>query len=90
MKERDESQRRYGVTKHPEHLRKYKSLRNTINNRLRNEKFNWQKQKLEHCNNDSGKLWKNKVGLNGHLQVPLPNFSMMAKLKLNQASYATL
>ena len=40
----------------------FKVLRNKVTKNLREDKLNWQKKKLENCNNDSGKLWKNILG----------------------------
>ena len=62
MQERNISQRIASETKKPEDWLKYKILRNKVNNRLKREKVNWQKNKLENCDNDSGKLWKNVLG----------------------------
>ena len=62
MKERNNYQRIASETKKPEDWLKYKLLRNKINNRLKSEKINWQKYKLENCDNDSAKLWKNVLG----------------------------
>ena len=40
-----------------------KTLKNyKVTRSLRNDKYKWQKNKLETCNNDSGKLWKNIRG----------------------------
>ena len=62
MKQRDETQRLASETQKQDDWRRYKSLRNTVNNRLKNEKSSWQKNKLETCQNDPGKLWKNILG----------------------------
>ena len=39
-----------------EHLEKFKKLRNEVTKRLRNDNLIWQKQKLESCGTNSGKL----------------------------------
>ena len=43
-------------------IERFRKLRNEVTKNLRNEKLRWQKQKLETCGNDSGKLWKNMLG----------------------------
>ena len=40
-----------------EYQRSTNSLRNRVTNRLTNYKFNWQRQKLENCSNEPGKLY---------------------------------
>ena len=62
MAERNNAQKIASITQTPEDWKKFKSLRNQVNNRLKNEKYCWKKNKLENCNNDSGKLWKNIMG----------------------------
>ena len=58
MKERDEAQKLASISKKPEDWRKYKSIRNSVNNRLKTEKKNWQTQKLSECCDDNSKTWK--------------------------------
>ena len=41
---------------------KYKLLRNRVTNRLKVEKRNWEKQKLDQVDNNSGKLWSTVKG----------------------------
>ena len=41
----------------------YRALRNAVTKRLKTEKKNWQKVKLEQYDNDTGKLWSNVKGL---------------------------
>ena len=43
-------------------MHNFKTLRNKVTNSLKSDKINWQKQKLNTCNNDPGKLWKNILG----------------------------
>ena len=62
MTERNSAQQYASVTKLPEDWNKYKGLRNTVNNRLKNEKDKWKRDKLDNCDNNSGKLWKNIIG----------------------------
>ena len=37
-------------------------MRNKVTNRLRNDKLKWKQQKLNSCNDDPAKLWKNILG----------------------------
>ena len=62
IQERNRAQELLSENKTNENLEKFKSLRNKVTNRLKNDKTQWQKQKLEKCNNDPGKLWKNILG----------------------------
>ena len=49
MKERDAMQKKASETNNREDWQQFKSLRNTVNNRLKFEEKNWQKTKLEQC-----------------------------------------
>ena len=40
----------------------FRKLRNNVTKKLRKDKIKWQRKKLENCNNDPGKLWKNILG----------------------------
>ena len=62
MTERNSAQQYASVIKLPEDWKKYKDLRNTVNNTLKNEKDKWKREKLDNCDNNSGKLWKNIIG----------------------------
>ena len=62
IRERNQAQEILSENKNQENYDKFKKLRNEVTKSLRNDKFRWQKQKLENCNNDSGKLWKNILG----------------------------
>ena len=62
IKERNQAQEILSENKNQENYDKFKKLRNEVTKSLRNDKFRLQKQKLENCNNDSGKLWKNILG----------------------------
>ena len=62
IKERNKAQEMLSENKNPETRSKFKELRNKVTLNLRNDKIRWQKKKLECCNNDSGKLWKNILG----------------------------
>ena len=46
-------------TRHPDDYRYYKSLRNQVISRMRQEKKAWVKQKLSSTRNDPSRLWKN-------------------------------
>ena len=59
---RNRAQDHVSENKTEENINKFKRLRNKVTNSLKNDKIKWQKQKLEKCNNDSGKLWKNILG----------------------------
>ena len=60
--ERNKAQEDLSENKNDDNFRKYKTLRNKVTNSLRNDKYKWQKQKLDNCSNDPGKLWKNVLG----------------------------
>ena len=62
MKERDYAQLRASESKENDDISDYKNLRNRVNNRLKKEKKNWKKEKLNECGKDSGKIWKNILG----------------------------
>ena len=59
MTERDRLHKTASETQKPEDWRKFKDLRNKINNRLKSEEKDWQRKKLNDCEDDSKKLWKN-------------------------------
>ena len=59
MKERDELQKKASESKDKDDWRKYKKLRNNVNNRLKYEECRGQKIKLDECGNNSAKIWKN-------------------------------
>ena len=60
--ERNKAQNLVSENKNDENYKKYKSLRNKVTNSLKNDKYHWQKRKLESCSNDPGQLWKNVLG----------------------------
>ena len=62
MKGRDYAQLRASESKDNDDFNDYKNLRNRVNNRLKKEKKNWKKDKLNECGKDSGKIWKNILG----------------------------
>jgi hypothetical protein len=62
MKERDRAQMWAASSENREDWATYRALRNNVTKRLKTEKKNCQKRKLEDCNNDSGKLWANVKG----------------------------
>ena len=59
---RNKAQKVLSENKTDENYSNYKTLRNKVTSSLRQDKTKWQKQKLESCNNDPGKLWKNILG----------------------------
>ena len=64
MKNRDLAQQTATQSGRPEDWQVYKQLRNTVTAQLKKDKLEWQKSKLESCEDadDSGKLWKNILG----------------------------
>ena len=60
--ERNQAQKLLSENKTNENFSNYKTLRNKVTSSLKNDKNQWQKKKLESCNNYSGKLWKNILG----------------------------
>ena len=62
IKQRNNAQQAFSENKSRDNHENFKKLRNKVTRSLRNDKYKWQKNKLETCNNDSGKLWKNIRG----------------------------
>ena len=60
--ERNEAQKIVSESKTDENFEKYKTLRNKVTKNIKNDKLQWQRKKLDACNNDPGKLWKNVLG----------------------------
>ena len=63
IKERNNLQREASKNNDKEIWKKFKVLRNKINNRLKFEERNWHKLKLEECGENSSKTWKNVKGI---------------------------
>ena len=63
MKERDQLQKLAAETGSREDWKKFKCLRNQINNRLKFEEQKWQKFKLDECGTNSKLVWKNVKGI---------------------------
>ena len=63
IKERDNLQREASDNNDKEAWKKFKTLRNNINNRLKFEERKWQKVKLDECGENSSKIWKNVKGI---------------------------
>ena len=63
MKDRDNLQKRAAESKSTEDWKIFKSLRNRINNRLKFEERNWQRLKLEKCEDNPNSVWKNVKGI---------------------------
>ena len=59
---RNQAQEELSENKNDVNLAKFKELRNKVTKQLRTDKLQWQKKKLNTCNNDPGKLWKNILG----------------------------
>ena len=59
MEERDRLQKLAVETQDQEDWKRYKMLRNKINNRLKSEEKDWQRKKIAECGQDSAKIWKN-------------------------------
>ena len=62
IKEINKVQENLSKNKNHENFKKFRKLRNGVTKALRNDKLAWQRQKLETCSMDSGKLWKNVLG----------------------------
>ena len=63
MKKRDQAQKSASESGSREKWKEFKSLRNTINNRLKFEQRNWQKLKLNECDGDPKSTWRNVKGI---------------------------
>ena len=63
MKKRNQAQVLATSTKNMQDWSNYRALRNAVTKKLKTEKKNWQKVKLEQYDNDTGKLWSNVKGL---------------------------
>ena len=63
MKERDQLQKIAAQSQSSEDWKKFKSLRNKVNNRLRSEERDWQRVKLDECGTSTKKVWKNVKGI---------------------------
>ena len=59
LKFRNEAQERAAFTKDPDDWRAFKNLRNTATARLRSEKRDWEKQKLDAAKHNPATIWKN-------------------------------
>ena len=59
MKDRNKLQKTASETKNRDDWSKFKSLRNQVNNRLKYEERKWQKFRLEECEGNPSKTWKN-------------------------------
>ena len=62
IKQRNEAQKQANETKSRSDWNYFKTLRNKVNNRLKYEKINWQKDKLDEFSEDSSQTWKNIKG----------------------------
>ena len=56
MKQRDGIQKNASETGDKDDWKKYKHIRNQINNRLRYEESKWQRMKINSCGEDSSKF----------------------------------
>ena len=63
MQERDQLQKLAAQTRDRDDWKKFKVIRNKVNNRLRYEERNWQKHQLDECGSDPRKIWKNVKGI---------------------------
>ena len=63
MKERDTLQKVASENKNRDDWKKFKVVRNKVNNRLKFEESSWQKKKIEDCGKDSSKVWKSVKGI---------------------------
>jgi hypothetical protein len=58
QQERNNLQKKAFESNNPEDWRRYKEVRNKVNNRLKHEKINWRKDKLVNLE-DHSQMWKN-------------------------------
>ena len=58
MKERNRKQKVASETKCRDDWKKFKALRNQVNNRLKYEESKWNRNKLEECDGNPSKTWK--------------------------------
>ena len=71
LKRRNEAQKVASQTKHLDDYRQYKALRNQATSIMRQEKREWEKQKLNSNKQDPSRLWKNvKTWLNWNNSGP--------------------
>jgi hypothetical protein len=63
MKERDRIKKNAAETGDKDDWKKFKHIRNQINNRLKYEESNWQKMKIDSCGTDSSKVWQSVKGI---------------------------
>ena len=59
IKERNKAQEKASESQKQEDWKKFRDLRNTINNRLKHEKLKNQREKINECKNNSKDIWKN-------------------------------
>ena len=62
IKERDSAQKIAASTDKVEDWRNYKNIRNTVTARLRQDKRQWESERLSNTENDPKNLWKNMKG----------------------------
>ena len=62
MSQRNKAQKLAAQSKSPDDWANYKILRNQVSNKLKNEKDSWKKRKLDNCDDNPAKLWKNIKG----------------------------
>ena len=63
MKERDRIKKNAAETGDKDDWKKFKNIRNQINNRLKYEERNWQRMKIDSCGADSSKVWQSVKGI---------------------------
>ena len=73
MGERDQLQKTAAESKSREDWKKFKSARNRINNRLKYEERNWQKMKLDKCEENPKAVWKSVTGILNWKSSSSPN-----------------
>lgn len=65
QKERDAAQEKAAQSDNPDDWRQFRSLRNQVTARLRAEKKEWDRKKLDHTENSSTDIWKSVKGCLG-------------------------
>ena len=62
MEERSKLQEAAVLSQSDQEWTRYRVLRNRVNIRVKEEKADWQKEKLRQCSNDPGQIWSNVLG----------------------------
>ena len=63
IRERNIQQKKASEMNDQGEWKKFKDIRNKINNRMKHEEKCWKKSKLEECGDNSSKVWRNVKGI---------------------------